>query len=60
MVSSIFFLLYIPQACSLHTLPAGPEPLSTVPSPHGRTAGPPTGLSGAGGNTGGGSVCAWW
>lgn len=48
-----------PQACSLHTLPGGPELPSTEQSPHGRTACPPKGLSWAGGNTGGGSVCAW-
>lgn len=48
-----------PQACSLHTPPGGPELPSTEQSPHGRTACPPKGLSWAGGNTGGGSVCAW-
>lgn len=49
-----------PQACSLHTPSAGPELPGTEPSPHGRTACLPEDLSWAVGNTGGGSVCAWW
>lgn len=51
-------LVQKPQARSHHTPSAGPGLPNTELYPHGSTTGPPKGLVSAGGNTGGGSVCA--